>query len=642
MAIKVGGTEVVSNSRELKNIATIDSGTVTAFNSALNTDPTKGTLTKTFVQNETAEITLSSNVTVGPVVSVTKEVPQTGVSTKGNWDVNSTASNYDLHNTAANVTLTPTSTANFAATSNAANSFTQSSSAYNSEVGGAYPQGFSWAGNGMYYYIANGKDIYRYELTTAYDLTTASLSSNQSFNTASTFNQDIADIYVTNDGTQLFTVHSNASKYVARYTMSTAHDLANLSYQNNVNLQSHSGNTLANPNSVTFKPDGTIMYITDYNSAIFSYSINSSYPFNVGYVTAQTGAEGFGSEISNSNGVRGSAFTSDGTKMYILDDSASENIVEYSLSTAWDITTKSYTNNSFHYKPLLATHLDNVPSLTLINDNAFVFLDNNHAKVRKVTMGATNSLVLGSGSFASTDVGKRIVGNGGDVILTATSGTFDTTGGSAFTDSSTIAAGSWSMFGLKSAGDADGITLAGVTQTGALDINAATYTSKTKNIAQDNDPRGLRLNNDGTKMFVMGNQNDEVFEYSLSTAYDVSTANYGNISYVLNGPTNSLDVLFNNDGTKMYVPSSSPSPSRVYEYNLTTPFSLSSGVSTGNTLNISGQGGSTSCHGITFNNDGTKFYAAISTSTVYQYNLRLLTIFLPLHIPINLIMLVIM
>ena len=64
MAMKVGGTEVVDNSRE-KNIASIDSGTVTAFNSALNTDPTKGTVsTKTFAENETADITLSSNVTV--------------------------------------------------------------------------------------------------------------------------------------------------------------------------------------------------------------------------------------------------------------------------------------------------------------------------------------------------------------------------------------------------------------------------------------------------------------------------------------------------------------------------------------------------------------------------------------------------
>ncbi len=113
MAIKVGGTTVIDNSRELQNIATVDSTTVSTLNSALNVDPTKGTLTKTFTQNETADITLSSNITSGcPVVSATKEVPQTGVSTKGNWDVNSTASNYDFHNTAANVTLTPSSVAN--------------------------------------------------------------------------------------------------------------------------------------------------------------------------------------------------------------------------------------------------------------------------------------------------------------------------------------------------------------------------------------------------------------------------------------------------------------------------------------------------------------------------------------------------
>ena len=87
-------------------------------------------------------------------------------------------------------------------------------------------------------------------------------------------------------------------------------------------------------------------------------------------------------------------------------------------------------------------------------------------------------LVLGSGSFASTDVGKRIVGNGGDVILTSTGGAYSTTGGSAFTDNSTIAAGSWSMFGLKSAGDADGITMAGVTQQSALDIDQITYSNR--------------------------------------------------------------------------------------------------------------------------------------------------------------------
>ena len=149
MAIKVGGTEVVSNSRELKNIASIDSGTVTAFNSALNTDPTKGTLTKTFTQNETAEITLSSNVSVGPVVGVTKEVPQTGISTKGNWDVNSTASNYDFHNTAANVTLTP-STVNLSDIANATYANKASPA-----LGFTIPRGVWFKSDGTKMYVLN-------------------------------------------------------------------------------------------------------------------------------------------------------------------------------------------------------------------------------------------------------------------------------------------------------------------------------------------------------------------------------------------------------------------------------------------------------------------------------------------------------
>jgi DNA-binding beta-propeller fold protein YncE len=570
-------SDLSASAEELNYVDGVTSALQTQLN---NISVTSGSLTKTFIQNETADITLSQGITSAPVVSATKEVPQTGVSTKGNWDVNSTASNYDFHNTAANVTLTPTSVSSFANTSNAANSFAQSSSAYNSEVGGAYPSGFAWAGNGMYYYIANGKNIYRYELTTAYDLTTASLSSGQSFNNVSVWNQDIDDLYVNNSGTQLFTVHGNHSKYVARFTMSTGHDLANLSYSNNVNLQNHSGNTLAIPTSVTFKPDGLVMYVTDFNSAIFSYSINPNYPFNMSYVTGQTGAEGFGSELSSSTGVRGSAFTSDGTKMYILDDSTDKNIVEYSLSTAWDITTKSYTGNSFHFKPLLATHLDNVPSLTLINDNAFVILDNNSAKVRKIAFGSSNSLVLGSGSFASTDVGKRIVGNGGDVILTSTAGAFDATGGSAFTDSSTIAAGSWSMFGLKSAGDASGITISGNATSGnytALDTTDGHTHKVTLGSTNASGLQGFTIDPNGLYLFAVSAQDDRVKRYDFGTAWDLSTLNTtatsGQEINTSSRDGNMVDVAFNSSGTKMFV--AGQDNDRIYQWNLSTAWDLS-------------------------------------------------------------------
>ena len=76
----------------------------------IETSSTLGTLTKSFLANESSEITLSSTVSPTPVVGVTKEVAsQVGVSSKGAWDVSSTGNNYDLQNTATSVTLTPSS-----------------------------------------------------------------------------------------------------------------------------------------------------------------------------------------------------------------------------------------------------------------------------------------------------------------------------------------------------------------------------------------------------------------------------------------------------------------------------------------------------------------------------------------------------
>ena len=43
---------------------------------------------------------------------------------------------------------------------------------------------------------------------------------------------------------------------------------------------------------------------------------------------------------------------------------------------------------------------------------------------------------------------------------------------------------------------------------------------------QETTPYGLALNSDGTKMYVLGSVGDDVNEYALSTAYDVSSATY--------------------------------------------------------------------------------------------------------------------
>ena len=152
-------------------------------------------------------------------------------------------------------------------------------------------------------------------------------------------------------------------------------------------------------------------------------------------------------------------------------------------------------------------------------------------------------------------------------------------------------------------------------QTSFGGLGSVTYDTKTFSVAsQDTDP--VAFNNDGTKMFVAGNSGDDIYQYTLSTANDISTATY-NSNFAAQG-TNVLDVIFNNDGTKMYVPSSQPSPSRIYEYNLSTAFDLSTASYNSVSLSLSGQSNS-SCHGISFNNNGTKLYAAISSSNLYEY-----------------------
>jgi len=78
---------------------------------------------------------------------------------------------------------------------------------------------------------------------------------------------------------------------------------------------------------------------------------------------------------------------------------------------------------------------------------------------------SSGTFTLGTGSFDASDVGKRIVGNGGEAILTATDGSYTLI--SSFNDTSAIAAGDWSMFALEIRSDGDlgdiGITLSGIT-----------------------------------------------------------------------------------------------------------------------------------------------------------------------------------
>ena len=76
---------------------------------------------------------------------------------------------------------------------------------------------------------------------------------------------------------------------------------------------------------------------------------------------------------------------------------------------------------------------------------------------------------------------------------------------------------------------------------------------------QESKSRGITFNNDGSKMYIVGEDGDDVNEYNLSTNFDVSTASFVD-SYSFMTPTQKSNlenrpttVKFNNDGTKMFI-----------------------------------------------------------------------------------------
>ena len=155
----------------------------------------------------------------------------------------------------------------------------------------------------------------------------------------------------------------------------------------------------------------------------------------------------------------------------------------------------------------------------------------------------------------------------------------------------------------------------------AFDVSTASYDSVTLDVSsEDGSPNGLTFNSSGTKMYIVGAEFDNVYQYTLSTAFDLSTASYDSVSLDISGQTlNGLVVVFNNDGTKMFL--GGITNDSVYQYSLSTAFDLSTASYDSVSLDVSGQDTGTVA-GLAFNSNGTKMYVVgFDNDSVYQYSL---------------------
>jgi DNA-binding beta-propeller fold protein YncE len=239
--------------------------------------------------------------------------------------------------------------------------------------------------------------------------------------------------------------------------------LANASYDN-VSFSVASQET--NPNSVWIKYDGLKMYVVGVTGDdINEYSLSTAWDITTASFTAAT------SVASQETAPHGLFFRSDGTKMYLV-GSASDSVHEYDLSTAWDSTT-----------------------ISLVRSQSVSSQDTGPQDVWFNTDG-TKMFILG---YTGSDVNE---------------------------------------YSLST----------------AWDVSTISYTRNFSVSAQASGPRGMFMNPDGTKMWITENTSDEVHEYDLTTGFDLSTASYNNVQFsVTTEESSPYGLYFKNDGSKMYI-----------------------------------------------------------------------------------------
>ena len=190
-------------------------------------------------------------------------------------------------------------------------------------------QGVQISADGTKIYILGiAKTVLQYNLSTAYDASTATYSTG--FNPTEDAN-NILKVVFNPTGSKMF-ILTNASK-LWEYTLSTGFDLSStITYTNNSYVI---GNSCY---GVAFSADGTRMFaVCGTTDDVKQFNLSTG--FDLSTISTTSNATSVSSQTTNPSGI---AVNSAGTKVFIADGASNQNIYEYSASTGWDASTLSY------------------------------------------------------------------------------------------------------------------------------------------------------------------------------------------------------------------------------------------------------------------------------------------------------------
>jgi sugar lactone lactonase YvrE len=453
------------------------------------------------------------------------------------------------------------------------------------------PFGMAFNSDGTkFYFIGSQNDsIHEYDLGSAFNLT--SMTFNQSFSVTSKdtnpqclrFNSDGSKMYVI--GTSSDSVHeynigttSIPTGYHAVHTTTST----NSTYWTDIN--SMTADEAAGDGSIFYcvstddrstwkiahNTDG-IRSIVRNNSGTWQYNSNGTYASTTWTnattntelnalqeaMTGATSVNGYQISVASYDSVsfsvssqelapRSIDFNSDGTKLFMTGNGTNA-VYEYSLSTAYDISTMSYSSTSFSVSGQSLSGY----SLKFKSDGTKMYVgDADNKKVFQYSLSTAFDLSTASYDSVNFNTGTQVTASFGFTgLLFSPDGT--------------------KMYAANNVGNSTSAVFQYTLST-AWDVSTASYASKSLTVGgQVPNPYDMQFNSDGTKFFITGNGNDKVHQYSLSTAYDISTGTSDSVEFSFaSQEANPYALLFNSDGTKMYTLGASNDT--IYQYSTST------------------------------------------------------------------------
>ena len=390
---------------------------------------------------------------------------------------------------------------------------------------------FGSSGSKMYIIGLENDSVYEYTLSPAWSITSASLANTHSISSQEPVPQGL---FFSSTGDKMYVTGTNA--YVYEYDLGTNWSLASVTY-NSVSKDVSAQESI--PTGLFFRSNGEEMYVVGGSTdRVYKYTIPTVNAWDVSSASYTNPTTNYFSVSAKASSPEGLFFKPDGLKMYVI-GSTSDSVHEYTLSSAWDVTSASFTASKS------VSGQDGDPK----------------------------------GVFFKPDGSKMyIVGNATDTIYEYTLGT------------------NW-------------------------DVSSANYAPNNISISvgtADNAPAGLFFKNDGSKMYVVGNQNNKVYEYALSPAWDITSATSPSQDFVITEDTAPTDIFFGASGTKMYIVGAQNDS--VYEYDLSVAWDI--GYATYSTSKSVIQQENLPA-GLFFKSNGTKMYITGGASdAVWSYDLE--------------------